>query len=195
MPRVIKRYGNRKLYDLDSSTYVTLHEIAEMVKAGEDIQVIDNRTKEDLTEVTLTQIILEEEKQKRPILPLSVLKDLIKQGSDSITHAVERGRDQINTAREDVEKIFRTVIEKGEATRDETEKAIRDVISRPAKSIEGIQKRVDETVRQAVEAVTQFRKMRDHVVGLETKISELEKKLAEREADEPQGPHDPGSAI
>ncbi len=49
MAKVIKRYGNRKLYDLDSSTYVTLHEIADMVKRGEDIQVIDNRTKEDLT--------------------------------------------------------------------------------------------------------------------------------------------------
>jgi polyhydroxyalkanoate synthesis repressor PhaR len=59
-PKVIKRYTNRKLYDTVESRYVTLDEIAEMVKAGAEVKVIDNRTKEDLTSVTLAQIIFEE---------------------------------------------------------------------------------------------------------------------------------------
>jgi len=61
-PRVIKRYANRKLYDTRESCYVTLPQIAEFVRAGEDVQIIDNRTKENLTSVTLAQIIYESEK-------------------------------------------------------------------------------------------------------------------------------------
>src|SRR5471030_2495155 len=62
-PKVIKRYTNRKLYDTVESRYVTLDEIAQMIKAGAEVKIIDNRTKEDLTSVTLAQIIFEEEKK------------------------------------------------------------------------------------------------------------------------------------
>lgn len=61
-PRIIKRYANRKLYDTQESRYVTLHEVAEFVRSRQDVRIVDNRTKEDLTNVTLAQIIYEEEK-------------------------------------------------------------------------------------------------------------------------------------
>ena len=61
-PRVIKRYANRKLYDTRESRYVTLQDIAEFVRIGENVQIIDNKSKEDLTRVTLAQIIYEEER-------------------------------------------------------------------------------------------------------------------------------------
>ena len=60
--RLIKRYANRKLYDTLDSRYVTLQQIAEFVRAGDDVQIVDNKTKDDLTSVTLAQIIYEEEK-------------------------------------------------------------------------------------------------------------------------------------
>lgn len=60
--RVIKRYANRKLYDTTTSCYVTLIEVAGYVRDGEDVRIIDNQTKEDLTSVTLAQILYEEEK-------------------------------------------------------------------------------------------------------------------------------------
>ena len=62
-PRLIKRYANRKLYDTRDSRYVTLQQIAEFVRRGDDVQIIDNKSKEDLTNVTLAQIIYEEEKK------------------------------------------------------------------------------------------------------------------------------------
>lgn len=74
--KVIKRYSNRKLYDTVRSKYVTLDEIARMIKAGDDLQIIDNETKEDLTSVTLTQIIYEEEKRESR-MPLAMLRNLI----------------------------------------------------------------------------------------------------------------------
>jgi len=64
-PRLVKRYANRKLYDTQESRYVTLSQVAAFVRAGEDVQIIDNRTKENLTEVTLAQIVFEERKSGR----------------------------------------------------------------------------------------------------------------------------------
>src|SRR3954454_2851863 len=75
--RVIKSYSNRKLYDTKDSRYVTLLQIAEMVRTGEDVQIIDNNTKDDLTEVTLAQIIYEEQKAHSRNVTLKTLKELI----------------------------------------------------------------------------------------------------------------------
>ena len=75
--RVIKRYSNRKLYDTRDSRYVTLLEIAELVRAGEDVQVIDNATKEDKTDVTLALIISEELRARPKGIPLNTLRSLI----------------------------------------------------------------------------------------------------------------------
>ena len=77
--RVVKRYSNRKLYDTKDSRYVTLLQIAEMVRGGEEVQIIDNNTKEDLTEVTLAQIIYEEQKQKASRAAAAPLRQLRRQ--------------------------------------------------------------------------------------------------------------------
>lgn len=92
--RVIKRYSNRKLYDTKDSRYVTLLQIAEMVRGGEEVQIIDNNTKEDLTEVTLAQIIYEEQKQKAHTsrnVPLQTLKDLIHQRTEKVLSDLREG--------------------------------------------------------------------------------------------------------
>ena len=82
-PRVIKRYANRKLYDTQRSRYVTLEQIRDMIKAGEEVQIVDNTSKEDLTAVTLAQIIFEEEK-RTSFLPLTALQNIIQSGGQSI---------------------------------------------------------------------------------------------------------------
>jgi polyhydroxyalkanoate synthesis repressor PhaR len=74
---VIKKYGNRRLYDTTASRYVNLDEIAAMVRAGREVLVIDAATGEDLTRVTLTQIIVEDVKGRPAGLPLELLRQLI----------------------------------------------------------------------------------------------------------------------
>src|SRR5574341_2695528 len=90
-PKVIKRYTNRKLYDTVESRYVTLDEIAAMIRSGAEVKVIDNRTREDLTSITLAQIIFEQEK-KSTRTSLSTLLGLIRQGGDIAQQIVEIGR-------------------------------------------------------------------------------------------------------
>jgi polyhydroxyalkanoate synthesis repressor PhaR len=76
-PIVIRKYGNRRLYDTSASRYINLEELAAMVRNGKDVQVVDAKTGEDLTRLTLTQVIVEDAKDERAALPLEVLRELI----------------------------------------------------------------------------------------------------------------------
>jgi polyhydroxyalkanoate synthesis repressor PhaR len=79
MARIIKRYSNRKLYDSQDSHYVTLAQVAELIRAGEELRVISNETQQDITAATLAQIIFEEEK-RGPRLPVEALRRIIRNG-------------------------------------------------------------------------------------------------------------------
>ena len=83
--KIIKRYQNRKLYDTQQSCYVTLEDIAKMIRANEEVMVIDNKTKRDITAATLTQIIFEAEKKASEYAPLSTLREIIQHGNGSIS--------------------------------------------------------------------------------------------------------------
>src|SRR5260221_14015289 len=88
--RIIKRYANRKLYDTEHSRYVTLDQISEMIRQGDDVKIVDNKTKEDLTTVPLAQIIFEEEKKQRSFLPLGAMRNIIQNGSEWFAEAQRR---------------------------------------------------------------------------------------------------------
>ena len=83
--KIIKRYQNRKLYDTQQSCYVTLDDIAKMIRAAEEVMVIDNKTKSDITAATLTQIIFEAEKKAAQFAPLFTLREIIQNGNGSIS--------------------------------------------------------------------------------------------------------------
>jgi polyhydroxyalkanoate synthesis repressor PhaR len=82
---LIKRYPNRKLYNTEAKKYITLDGIADLIRAGNEVQVIDNATGEDLTALTLTQIILEQEKRQDGLLSNSALTNLIRSSGDRLS--------------------------------------------------------------------------------------------------------------
>ena len=83
--KIVKRYQNRKLYDTQQSCYVTLDDIAKMVRADEHVVVIDNKSKNDITAATLTQIIFEAEKKSAQFAPLKTLREIIQHKNSSIS--------------------------------------------------------------------------------------------------------------
>ena len=87
--KIIKRYQNRKLYDTHESSYVTLDEIAKMIKAGEDLRVIDNKTKNDITASTLTQLLYESEKKAKTQPAVELLKEIIRHGDGSFSGFIQ----------------------------------------------------------------------------------------------------------
>jgi polyhydroxyalkanoate synthesis repressor PhaR len=87
--KIIKRYQNRKLYDTHESSYVTLDEIAKMIKSGEDLRVIDNKTKNDITASTLTQLLYESEKKAKTQPSVELLKEIIRHGDGSFSGYIQ----------------------------------------------------------------------------------------------------------
>jgi polyhydroxyalkanoate synthesis repressor PhaR len=183
-PKVIKRYTNRKLYDTVESRYVTLDEIAHMIKGGAEVKIIDNRTKEDLTSVTLAQIIFEEEK-KRSQMPLGVLREIIRHGGEAVAgfYAEKAGtlagklgelRNKTETIRDDIEQrvrgmtgMFRKEGEGGSPVKE---------------AVDELRGRVDTAVKTVVETLGGAASASE-IERLQKRIQELEKKLAELSKD------------
>jgi polyhydroxyalkanoate synthesis repressor PhaR len=110
MAYVIKRYSNRKLYDTQESRYVTLEELEELIRAGKEISVVDVSTGEDLTSVTLAQIILENERNRRAALPTAFLHQLIKHGEawqEFVQSSMKSSLDAIMTSQREADRVFR----------------------------------------------------------------------------------------
>jgi len=95
--KVIKRYQNRKLYDTHESSYVTLDEISKMIRNGEEIRVIDNKTKNDITAATLTQLLYESERKAKTQPSVNLLKAIIRSGDGSFSGFIaERMKTELN---------------------------------------------------------------------------------------------------
>lgn len=88
-PVVLKKYGNRRLYDTNASKYVTLHDLEEMVQRGTDVQVVDAKTGDDLTKEVLVQIILDKD-SAREMLPTSFLKQVVRLSSSPLKESFSR---------------------------------------------------------------------------------------------------------
>jgi polyhydroxyalkanoate synthesis repressor PhaR len=90
MAILIKRYANRKLYNTQTSRYITLKGIAELIESGREVRVIDNETGEDITSVTLSQILVDSERTNRTV-PGTLLSELIQRGGDVLYSALRKG--------------------------------------------------------------------------------------------------------
>jgi len=175
-PKVIKRYTNRKLYDTVESRYVTLDEIAQMIKAGAEVKIIDNRTKEDLTSVTLAQIIFEEEK-KRSQMPLGVLREIIRHGGEAVAGFYQEKAGKV------VERVTELKT-KTESIRDDLSEKVRgvtgifrkeDVMAAGVTAVEELRGKVDTAVKQALDVLGPAAKA--EIDRLQKRVHELEQKI------------------
>jgi polyhydroxyalkanoate synthesis repressor PhaR len=198
--RVIKRYANRKLYDTRESRYVTLEQISEMIRRGEDVKVVDNNSKEDLTSVTLAQIIFEEEKKQKSFLPLSALRNIIQSGGQSLSglmsqlsesagrvfrHDSTERKEAVSVTVEKTEKTEKTEKpDRSEKTeKNEPTKIVRDFMDGVQSAIDDWQKRLDTNIHHALDSVSPLAPLQKEIQTLGERIAELEKKLGSVEAE------------
>jgi polyhydroxyalkanoate synthesis repressor PhaR len=197
-PRVIKRYANRKLYDTQRSRYVTLEQIAEMIRAGEDVKIIDNNSKEDLTALTLTQILFEEEK-KGGFLPLSALRNIIQSGGQSITSLATQAGEKVRAVfRRDKDgndeqsapsaspPVATSPTSSSSPSSEELSDAesaggAKNILERSQHTFDEWQKKVDERIQKVVEALSPFSGVEKELRALRDRIAELEKRLEDQE--------------
>jgi polyhydroxyalkanoate synthesis repressor PhaR len=191
MTRLIKRYGNRKMYDPQASRYVTLDNVAELVRSGDDLRIIDNDTGEDLTAVTFAQVIFEEAKRSNGFLGLPVLRRIIQQGGAAVQEiltSVDRGREAIGNMRELAEKGVKQLVKSAEGKPRPAHRAggqtgrgfLDEILELPQKQIEQIQHRIDLQVRHSLERVTahpvvqnELRRIQRSIKGLERQLTRL----------------------
>lgn len=185
--RIIKRYANRKLYDTQHSRYVTLDQISEMIRAGDEVKIVDNKTKEDLTSVTLAQIIFEEEKKQRSFLPLGAMRNIIQNGGEWFAEAQRRVQSVLPFKRgehdaappEDDELVHDGDGDDGAPRKRELVvlREFRQWIADQQHALDEWQKRVDAKVRTAIGNVSPFSGLHKDVRALADRIAELEAKL------------------
>jgi polyhydroxyalkanoate synthesis repressor PhaR len=118
MPVLIKRYANRKLYNTQTSRYITLKGIADLLESGEDVRVIDNETGEDITGVTLSQILVDTERSNRNASG-TLLTGLFQRGGDALYEALTKGVDDASERLEEIQRNMRRLLrgrhERGES--------------------------------------------------------------------------------
>ena len=195
--RIIKRYANRKLYDTEHSRYVTLDQISEMIRHGDDVKIVDNKTKEDLTTVTLAQIIFEEEKKQRSFLPLGAMRNIIQSGGEWFAEAQRRVQSILpGKKREDGTDMpaDEDIAPSGDAAADEAASkkrslaALREWVDHSKHRLEEWQKEVDGKIRGVVEGISHtinpWAGVQKDVKTLADRIEELEAKLSELEQHE-----------
>ena len=118
MAILIKRYANRKLYNTESSRYITLKGISELLEQGEEIRVIDNETGDDITSIALSQILVDDQKQSRDRsqpLPGHVLSELVHRGGDAIYEVLRRSVDDAQGNFDDLRNNVRRWIQPADA--------------------------------------------------------------------------------
>ncbi len=187
MTRLIKRYGNRKMYDTHASRYVTLDGVAELVRGGDDLRIIDNDSGEDLTAVTFAQIIFEEEKRKNGLLGLPALRWIIQQGGEALQEllsSVDRGGEALGNVRELAEKRMKQLThppaspaERGRAAGRGKRGLLNEILELPQKQLEQLQHRIDAQVRASLERVTGHPAFQNELRRIERNIRGLERQL------------------
>jgi polyhydroxyalkanoate synthesis repressor PhaR len=119
----IKRYANRKLYDTEAKRYVTLEDLAESIRRGEDVHVVGHVTGEDLTSLTLFQVIFEEEKKIGGLLPQVFLSRLIRAGGDTVSTLRSRlvSLDPFQMVDEEIRRRVQTAVKQARLSEEEAQ--------------------------------------------------------------------------
>lgn len=195
--RVIKRYTNRKLYDTDQSRYVTLEDIARLVRENEEVRVIDNETGDDLTAVTFAQIILEEEKRKTNLMSVPFLRKLIRSGEVAVqdfTDRATRAIDQIGDITGRAGEKVREVVEEGgraiDDVIDEGRGFIDDLLGLPQRRLESLR----DVARKQVDKIRQSQPLQREIERLEKSIRGIEEMLTRLREGETGADEDPEEA-
>lgn len=213
--RIIKRYSNRKLYDTKDSRYVTLQQIGEMVRAGEEVQIIDNATKEDKTEVTLALIISEDLKAKPRSVPLGTLRELIQERGERLltqlregpigrlipgSQAAEEGPPSDAGPPPSAETEAAAAPAQpaappaAEPEKTSTTKArLSEIVETSRQTLDHWQHTLDERIGHILPGVSLFRELQAEVKRLEERVAALEAKLSGSNAGPTNVPSEPSS--
>jgi len=176
---VIKRYPNRKLYDTAAKRYISLDGIADFIRRGEDVLVVDHATGDDMTNLILMQIIVEQERRQGGSVPRAVLTSLVQTGDEAMSalrRALAVPLDALRQADDEIERRVRSLVRRGELAEEEGVRLLDKLGVRRA--AEGIAWPVRAEIERLLAAHnlanrTDIRALFDQLAVLETELDSL----------------------
>jgi len=178
--RAIKRYSNRRLYDVEKKKTIKLQDIAQLIKNDIDFKVIDNSTGKDVTLSILTQLLSKEVDNCRDLKDSDkTIKRIIRLGGEGVMDFFEKaalaGLGLFDLTAEKVEKLVDELIKRGEVAKGDKAKMVKSIIEGHKERAEKIKAKIDERIKKAVEKVKILEK--DELKELHNKIEKLSKTL------------------
>jgi len=175
----IKRYANRKLYDVTDKKYITLDQISKLIKSGEEITVVENKTGKDLTATTVSQILARDKRGKPDDVASGVVVQLLRKGPGTL---VDYGKKYVSLwdraltmADEEIDKLVDRLVREKELTKSEGNKFKREISGRADNLRNWIGEKIDQRINEVLNIMNLATK--EQAVDLTAKIEALTKKV------------------
>jgi polyhydroxyalkanoate synthesis repressor PhaR len=176
---LIKRYSNRKLYDASDRHQITLDGISQLVRAGEDVKVVDNDSGEDITTVILSEILLESERNSTGPFSKTILTGLVRAGTATFEQfrRTITGTGIVQLAESEMERVINTWVEIGHMTEHEVLRTVETIIERRRKDrgdIDGVEERIADALEKAkVPTRDEIERLAAQIHGLSVQVGNL----------------------
>ena len=176
---MIKRYANRKLYDTATSRYVTLEEVARMLDEGERVVITDNDTGEDITAVTLAQILLDSKKKKKQV-PLEIIKVLLGEKSGgALEEIIQTLPNKVQNLRAEAESRIETMKKKSDSDIKQLSQWWKEFLNESQGQMNEFEKKMEARVDELISNLASSPALRQQLSALEKKLEEAERRLDE----------------
>ena len=156
-----------------------------MIKIGEEVRVVDNQTKGDVTAIILTQILYDQEKHKKSIMPITMLKNMVQSGSGSVYEFMQKFISQsvsnIHNAKVESERYIDRLVAKGELTKIEGKNLLKELIHSAQRGVDEVQNKIDERIKTTLTKMKKVTDLQTNISHLHTKLDNIERRLDDLE--------------
>ena len=179
----IKKYTNRKMYDTHDKRYVTMAQLSELIKQGEEVMVIDNRTGEDITTAIISQLIGRDTQEKDKTVSSQLLMQLLRKGGGTLTDYAKKymslWQGAFNMAEEEVTQLVNRLVKNKELSISEAGKLKKEIMGYTTSLKGWISDRIDKRVGEGLQSMNLA--TNDHLKALSVKVDALTKKVRQLE--------------
>ena len=179
--RIIKKYATRKMYDVKESKFITLTGVASIIATGEEVQVIDNRTGDDITHMVLAQIILLQQKQGQNLTNKpGLFHELIKKGTISVIDFLEKpvggSLELISLTEEKIRKIIKKLTKMGQVSKNQKDYLLNTLLTRTKESKNILEAFIKKTIiHMNIPTRMELKRMRSEIIELKKQLSMVER--------------------
>lgn len=188
----IKKYANRKMYDTTDRRYISMTQLAELIKSGEEVMVVDNRTDEDLTAAIVSQLIGREKKGKDKIVSSKVLMQLLRKGGGTLTDYAKKyaslWQNALTMAEDEIDKVVNLLVKDKELSKSEGSRLKREILGYSDTLKKWVSDNVDRRVNEVFGMMNLATK--DDMSHLAARLDRLERKIQRMESSQPKGGRD-----